>query len=180
MAPFGSRRAFVTLDGGIVHHAAQTYGVDPTGGRRMIVGSDAATGPLPDACSASRILVVDDDPAIREILAELLADEGYRVDTAKNGADALGVLREGGSFCVVLLDLMMPVMDGWEFRQAQKADPELDGIPVIVFSGTDNLARQVHDLSVAEYLEKPIDAERLLACIGQYCRTDGASAAQSA
>jgi CheY-like chemotaxis protein len=132
-----------------------------------------ATAPATFAgiCSDSRILIVDDDTAIREILAEILADEGYRVETAQNGEDALHCLRSGGAFCLVLLDLMMPVMDGWEFRRLQRDDPMLNCIPVIVFSGADNLEQQVQDLSVDAYLEKPIEADRLLKCIGKYCRT---------
>ena len=115
------------------------------------------------------VLIVDDDQAIREILAELLADEGYAVVVATNGAEALATLGDGRRFCVVLLDLMMPVMDGWEFRRRQLQDASLARTPVIVFSGADNVSRQADVLCAQDFLEKPVDVDRLLACVGRYC-----------
>jgi CheY-like chemotaxis protein len=80
-----------------------------------------------------RILVVDDDASIREALAESLGDEGYRVVTATNGVEALTLLRPPGELrpCVILLDLMMPVMSGQEFYAEQQRDPALARIPIV-------------------------------------------------
>ncbi|MBC7543313.1 MAG: response regulator [Candidatus Sericytochromatia bacterium] len=116
-----------------------------------------------------QILIVDDDPAIREILAELLAEEGYAVATAKHGQDALQKLHDDSRYCLILLDLMMPVMDGWASRRRQRLDPVLTDIPVIVFSGADNLAQQAAELAIDDFLEKPVDAEQLLAVISRLC-----------
>ena len=79
----------------------------------------------------SGILVVDDDPDIRDSLREVLEDEGYGTSCVANGREALDFLRSGKRPCVILLDLMMPVMDGWQFLEEQKRDPALAAIPVL-------------------------------------------------
>src|SRR5690348_9563693 len=84
---------------------------------------------------AQRILVVDDDVDTREILTLLFTTRGYIVDTAADGAQALRAARRGPPPCVILLDLMMPVMDGETFRRAQLADAQLQDIPVLCISG---------------------------------------------
>jgi two-component system chemotaxis response regulator CheY len=111
-----------------------------------------------------RVLVVDDDPSIQGFLAEALADEGYEVRTAGNGREALGVL---GSWLpdLILLDLMMPEMDGWVFRAAQRTMPEVAEVPVIVLSATRDLTTKVQSLAPAEVFAKPFDLERLLGTI---------------
>src|SRR5919206_1695644 len=93
------------------------------------------------------VLVVEDDFAIRETLRELLEDEGYRVAWAANGKEALARLHERAPR-VILLDLMMPVMDGWEFRVAQQRDPALASIPVVVISADHGLEQKVSSLAV--------------------------------
>src|SRR5262245_23155992 len=85
---------------------------------------------------ASLVLVVDDDEEIRNALTEFLSDEGYGVVSASNGREALASLREGVHPSVILLDLMMPVMDGWDFRAEQLRDPGLRDIPVVVITAT--------------------------------------------
>src|SRR4051794_23983356 len=85
-----------------------------------------------------RVLVVDDDVSIRGFLAEALRDEGYEVQTAGNGHDALALLREWRPD-LILLDLMMPVMDGWAFRTEQRLIPNMADVPVIVLSATRDL-----------------------------------------
>ena len=82
------------------------------------------------------ILLVDDDPDIRSAVKEFLHHEGFTVVPAPNGADALNTLRTGFRPNVIVLDIMMPVMDGWDFRAAQLADPSLRDIPVIVISAS--------------------------------------------
>src|SRR5690606_2328003 len=84
---------------------------------------------------AATVLVVDDDEDIRLILAQILSLQGYDAPTAANGLDALSQLYDGVEPCLILLDLMMPAMSGWEFRTKQLQDPKLAQIPVVVLSG---------------------------------------------
>src|SRR5262245_23937995 len=109
------------------------------------------------------VFVVDDDTAIRDSLADLLSDEGYSVRTAKNGLDALTQLRQAGTPkpCLILLDLMMPVMTGPQFYAEQQRDPTLSPIPVVVISADANI-RQKALPAGGEYLAKPIRIERVL------------------
>jgi CheY-like chemotaxis protein len=111
------------------------------------------------------VLVVDDEVDIREAVAELLAGEGYEVLDASDGAEAL---RKARAFhpSVVLLDLMMPGMNGWEFCARRKGDPELERIPVIVLSA---LGR-VQGIDAVEYLQKPFELEDLLSAVKAHAR----------
>jgi CheY-like chemotaxis protein len=105
------------------------------------------------------VLIIDDDSDSREALAELLTDQGYVVSAAANGAEGLVYLRSGKHAHVILLDLMMPDVDGWDFRVEQKRDPALAAIPVVVISGAGKLLD-------AEYaLRKPLDVQALLALL---------------
>src|SRR4051794_34975510 len=96
----------------------------------MIGNVQRATG---EAATTRRILLVDDDPEIRDSLASLLTDEGYQVATSRDGPQALAQLRTPPAD-LIILDLRMPVMDGWQFRTLQRADPMLSEIPVIAVS----------------------------------------------
>ncbi len=109
------------------------------------------------------ILIVDDDTDLREVLGELLSDEGYPTQLCPNGRAALELLRGGVRPRLILLDLMMPEMDGWAFRQAQLQDAELRGIPVVVMSAS----RRVDDavLGGAEILHKPIGLDEILGAV---------------
>jgi CheY-like chemotaxis protein len=118
---------------------------------------------------AANILVVEDDFSIRETIAELLEGEGYSVTRAANGAEALERLRRTEETSLILLDLMMPVMDGWEFRSRQKSDPRLAGIPVVVLSADNALDQKVSSLGVDAWLSKPFEVERLLETIDRLC-----------
>lgn len=120
--------------------------------------------------TSGEVMLVEDDLAIRETLRELLEDEGYRVESAGNGREALDRLRSGHPPRLILLDLMMPVMDGWEFRRAQRGDPALSDIPVVVLSADHPLADKVSGMAVAGYLAKPFELDALLATIRHYCR----------
>ncbi len=117
-----------------------------------------------------RVLVVDDDAGIRESLAEALTDEGYRVTTANNGAEALDLLRAPTEPrpCVILLDLMMPVMSGHEFYREQQRDPALAGIPIVVISADGNLARKAGAFG-GEFLSKPVRLDTVLVVLGRHC-----------
>lgn len=102
------------------------------------------------------ILIVDDDAGSRKALAEVLTDEGYSVAMASDGADGLTYLRQGHRPRVILLDLMMPGIDGWDFRAEQKRDAALADIPVIAISAAGKLLDADHSL------RKPINVEALL------------------
>jgi CheY-like chemotaxis protein len=119
------------------------------------------------------LLLVDDDDALRTALAEVLQDEQWDVATARNGQDALTQLRatlEAGEPlpCAILLDLMMPVMDGFTFRAEQTRDERLAHLPVIVLTaGT--IDDRVRRLGVKVTMRKPIDLESLFAALGELC-----------
>jgi CheY-like chemotaxis protein len=119
------------------------------------------------------VLVVEDDDDIRASLLEFLDDHGYRARGAANGREGLSLLVEGARPCVIILDLMMPVMDGWAFRAAQRRLPDLSGVPVVVISAYDGLDRRVQGLDVAGCLAKPIDLEALLGVVRVHCGTPG-------
>jgi CheY-like chemotaxis protein len=108
------------------------------------------------------ILVVDDEPDVREGLTLLLQTCGYTVTAAADGQAALDELRGPSRPWLILLDLMMPIMDGFEFRVRQLQDPELAGLPVIVFSAGGDLDRKVASLGAATWLTKPVEATVLL------------------
>jgi CheY-like chemotaxis protein len=114
------------------------------------------------------ILVVDDDFALREAICAALEGEGFSVVSAGNGREALEILRHEDHPCLVLLDLMMPVMNGWEFRAEQRQDPKLASIPVVVLSAfsraTDEELRDVK-----RFLRKPVSLTELLEAIRPYC-----------
>jgi CheY-like chemotaxis protein len=111
---------------------------------------------------ARGVLVVDDDPAMRALVSELLADEGYEVRAAANGRDALAVLVTWRPD-VILLDLMMPVMHGWAFLVSQQAHLKLVRIPVIVMSAGYNLRGGAGRIAVADVVTKPFAIDQLLA-----------------
>jgi len=113
------------------------------------------------------VLVVDDDPDIRDSLREVLEDEGYRVSCVGNGREALDHLKAASPQpCVILLDLMMPVMDGWQFRKEQKQDPAIANIPLVVITAT---GKRPVLVDAAELVMKPLDLNRLFEAISRYC-----------
>jgi CheY-like chemotaxis protein len=114
------------------------------------------------------VFIVEDDLDTREMLARFLELEGFHVESAENGKLALERLGHGTRACVILLDLMMPVMDGWQFREAQVQNAELAKIPVVVVSaaGRDRLER----IDADAYLSKPVDLEELLGCVSHFCQ----------
>lgn len=115
----------------------------------------------------ANILVVEDNDDVREMMAVTLELEGHEVSTAVNGRDALNKLRAGERPCVILLDLMMPVMNGWEFRRAIERDPILKSVPVVIVSAA--TAELLHNADAAAYLAKPLDMEQLLHVVGGFC-----------
>ncbi len=114
------------------------------------------------------ILIVEDDDDLRDAAAELLSSAGYSVRGAADGAKALALLRGGFRPVVILLDLMMPVMSGWAFREHQLADRALAGIPVVVLSAIVG-AERARLPGVAAVLGKPLDVDTLLDVLRAQC-----------
>lgn len=116
-----------------------------------------------------KILVVDDDDAIRETLGGVLASEGYEVALAENGQRALEAVRRGDRPDLVVLDLMMPVMSGWEFLEVADADESLRSIPILIVSAmAAPLACNGHSGGVRKCFAKPIDLDALLDAVRAY------------
>jgi CheY-like chemotaxis protein len=116
----------------------------------------------------SPILIVDDDTDLRRALTELLEEEGYVVEGAADGRDALAKLQDGLRPALILLDLMMPGMNGWDFRKAQLDDPELRALPVVVVtaSGVDPATIRTQ-LGPVDLIAKPIYPTELLDVVGR-------------
>lgn len=119
--------------------------------------------------SLQTILLVEDDQILSESIAELLADAGYLVATAPHGAAALEYLRTNAAPQLILLDLMMPVLDGFAFRRAQLRDRALARIPVIVLSAIWR-NEQVYSIGAADWFTKPADIDSLLRSIARSAR----------
>jgi CheY-like chemotaxis protein len=115
-----------------------------------------------------RILLVEDDFDVREALAETLREEGYVLDCACDGEEALAYLKSGGSPGLILLDLMMPRMNGTEFRLAQKADPRFRHLPVVLLSADGRMDEKARLLQADGAVRKPIDLSELLATIQRF------------
>jgi len=117
--------------------------------------------------SSGAILIVDDDNDVRSALSELLQEEGYSVEAARNGREALARLRTGSVHpAVILLDLMMPGMDGWDFRSEQMRDPRLASVPVVIVSASGFSHESIRtQFRPAAYVEKPIEKDILLGAI---------------
>jgi CheY-like chemotaxis protein len=113
------------------------------------------------------IFIVDDDADLRETIREVLDDEGYPTAAAANGVEALAYLRSSPAPSLILLDLMMPLMDGWRFREEQLRDPRLADIPVIVMTA----GRKVMESSALQdvpVISKPVRLETLLETVRRY------------
>jgi CheY-like chemotaxis protein len=114
------------------------------------------------------VLVVEDRADTRDAMRALLEMAGYWVACAANGREALDYLYRAAPPGVILLDLKMPVMDGWQFREEQRRDPDLAGIAVILTSSATDLPQVADSLGAAGYQPKPIDFDRLLEAIQQF------------
>lgn len=138
---------------------------------RDLASHDAKeTGPGEIAAGSFRttVLIVEDERDIRAILADLLEDEGYSVAQASNGFEALGLLRSGLRPCTILLDLMMPVMNGWTFREQQLCDPELTKIPVAVMTAAGVPADTIRrELATIDVMRKPLSVDEILAVVAR-------------
>lgn len=114
------------------------------------------------------ILIVDDDAGIRQLVTLFLEHKGYQAVSVANGLEALNHLQHSQPE-LILLDLMMPVMDGAGFLHTQQQDPQLAVIPVVVMSAAENIQAQTPKLSANSYLPKPIDFDALIALVEQHC-----------
>lgn len=117
--------------------------------------------------TAKKILVVEDDAAIREVLTEILELDGYEVDAASNGEEGLQSLAKKPLPHLILLDLMMPVKDGFAFRSEQLANPVWSKIPVIVLSANANLEVRINQMGQQKlpFLKKPVDLDVILGSV---------------
>jgi CheY-like chemotaxis protein len=114
------------------------------------------------------VLVVEDDADIRDSLKELLGDEGYEVATAVDGADALTQLAQRTEPCLMVLDLMMPVLDGWQVLERMRKDPSLPHAAVVIASATAPPQSEISPPVVAS-IRKPLDVPRLLRELETHC-----------
>jgi CheY-like chemotaxis protein len=115
------------------------------------------------------VLVVEDDPELLLSLSEVIESEGYGVSCARHGLEALGRLRGGVHPSVILLDLMMPIMNGWQFRYEQRQDSDLAKIPTVVVSAKTDSQQHAAWLEADDYISKPIDLNVLLRTVSRYC-----------
>jgi two-component system chemotaxis response regulator CheY len=111
------------------------------------------------------VLVVEDEEELREMMRDALELNGYRVVTAEHGQDALDKLNGIEHLCLVILDLLMPVMNGWDFVARMRQRAELASIPVVVHSS----APASPPAGVTRVLQKPMNFDRLLSLVGEYC-----------
>jgi CheY-like chemotaxis protein len=124
---------------------------------------------LPTHVQHKRILVVEDNFVLSETLSTILGADGYRVCSASDGQEALDRLRTRDRPDLVLLDLLLPIKDGFAFLKERQQDAALAGIPVVVVSGAAELEQQSIALGASEFLPKPLDAPRLLQTVRRYC-----------
>jgi CheY-like chemotaxis protein len=154
----------------------------------LLLGDALAVAPLPDlgapapaAACQGLILMVEDDDTIRCSLRVVLEDEGFAVAEAANGKEALAYLDAAPQApCVILLDLMMPVMNGWEFlrrmRQRRQLDPARPQVPLVVMSAAANLARTPAQPEIAGALPKPFQVDQVRRLLDEHCRRQPAAA----
>ena len=122
-----------------------------------------------DVDRSTTLLVVDDEPAIRVLLSDLLAETGHHVYTVPDGGEALETLRRGPLPCVVILDLMLPRVNGWQVLGELRANPRLATIPVIVLSAYSDAVAVAREYGVEAALSKPFDPADLLDAVQVHC-----------
>jgi CheY-like chemotaxis protein len=120
---------------------------------------------LPDPQPGEIILVVEDDPLLRGAMKMVLEWEGYRARCAANGQEALNLLLDGKKPSLILLDMRMPVLGGQQFRERQKACPEISDIPVVVISGVEPFS-----LDAAGYIQKPFEPQEFIEAVRRCAR----------
>jgi two-component system, chemotaxis family, chemotaxis protein CheY len=128
----------------------------------------SAEGDQKNIGTARFVLIVDDDPDLLDVTSFVIENEGMAVETARNGEEALALIGTGRRPALVLLDLMMPVMNGWEFLATVANDPVLQGLPVVVLTA----AEHTEVPGALEVLSKPMDLKELLRVVERYVRGD--------
>lgn len=120
---------------------------------------------------AGTVLVVDDDENVCRLISGILKDKGYGTAVAGNGRQALDYLKKAGRRPgLILLDLMMPEMTGWEFRRIQQGDPDIADIPVAIITGMDKAGEKDGDIGVVDVLYKPSRIETLTDVVSRFCK----------
>jgi two-component system, chemotaxis family, chemotaxis protein CheY len=148
-------------------------GIEPYRGTPPLSGPGvqphgSAAGFRKEVDTSHFVLIVDDDPDLLDVTRFVIENEGIVVETARNGQEALALLRTGRLPGLVLLDLMMPVMNGWEFLEEVANDPSLKAIPIVVLTAAER--REVP--GATEVLSKPMDLVALLQVVERYVRRD--------
>ena len=123
----------------------------------------------------SYVLIVDDDPAIRGLVGDALRDEGYSVDLAAHGREALDAMRARKPSTVVL-DLMMPIMDGVTFIEACHSEQLCENVPIVVISAVHDALQQIREMPVHACMAKPFDIDELVRTVGQFAIRNGHAA----
>ena len=123
-----------------------------------------AASPQRQYTAVQTVLVVEDHADLREMLAVLLESEGFQVQTASNGVEALTAMHEVRP-SVILLDLMMPVMSGDEFRRRQLAEPDYKDVPVICMTAAHDGPQRAKRIHATQYFQKPVDFDRLISAV---------------
>jgi len=113
-----------------------------------------------------KILIVEDDISIRELLVEIFESEGYEVCSGQNGSEGIKAL-EKSKPDVILMDLLMPVMDGYAFREEQIKKPEWDQIPVLAMSAQDQELEKLEAYGIKHFIQKPLELDHLLTQVKQ-------------
>jgi DNA-binding response OmpR family regulator len=125
---------------------------------------------IPTTCKVvapvNHILIVDDDPSIRDVVSDILEMSDYRVKTACNGAEALNDIRDDRP-AAVLLDLMMPVMNGWEFLHTYRCQCPVAQVPVVIMSAGRDASVMAGELGAQAFLSKPFEMDAILAVVGR-------------
>ena len=122
--------------------------------------------------AASYVLVVDDDPAIRGLVGDALRSEGYLVDLAAHGREALEAMRARKPSTVVL-DLMMPVMDGFSFMEACHLERLCEGVHIVVISAVYDALQRISEMPITACIAKPFDLDDLVRTVGRFARPNG-------
>ena len=123
-----------------------------------------------------KILIIEDDDAVALAIASLLEEAGHRAVRVPDGHQALRELRSGERTCVILLDMTMPRMNGWQFREEQLKDKALADIPVILCTADGRAREKARAIGAAGWLRKPLDPDRLLRAVHEHCRGTPTSA----
>ena len=126
---------------------------------------------MPAPTPTGRVLVVDDDEGVRVIFSRHLTTAGFDVVAVSSGAEGLRVLRDEGTFSLVLLDLTMPEMNGLEFRRQQLADERIARVPLVIVTGTAVCTEERRRLQAVDYLAKPVGREELISVVAR-CRAE--------